>query len=105
LVSKIAQTGKKKRKNRHASDDAEDDITFKDMMQFMLRERELEMRTRREDRDAAERARQEEIDLRRQEVRMMNMMMMSMLSGQHTHHHRSMVNAVCFVLCLSATVF
>jgi hypothetical protein len=36
---------------------------------------------------------------------MMNMMMMSMLTRQHTHHHRSMVNAVCFVLCLSATVF
>ena len=58
------------------------------MMQFMLRERELAMRTRREDRDAAERAQQEDMDFRRQEVRMMNMMMMSMLSGQHSHHHR-----------------
>ena len=64
LSSKIAQTGSKKRKNRRDSDDTpNDDMTFKDMMHFMLRERELEMRTRREDREAAERARKDEMDM------------------------------------------
>lgn len=96
LSSKIAQTGtKKKRKNRRDGDDTDDDMTFKDMMHFMLRDRELEMRARREDRDAAERARKDEMDLRRQEFRMMNMMMMSMLSQQqHTHHHRMVRNVI-----------
>ena len=90
LSLKIAQTGTKKWRSWRASDnnDTDDDVTFKDMMQFMLCKPELEMRTRRAYRYAAERAWQEEMDLRRQEVRMMNMIMMSMLSGQHSHHHR-----------------
>ncbi len=96
LTSRIAQNGTKKRKSWRASDsnDTDDDVTFKDMMHFMLCDRELEMRSRHEDRHAAERARQEEMDLQRQEVRMMNMMMVSMLSGQHSHHHRKVIDVI-----------
>jgi hypothetical protein len=102
LSSKIAQTGSKKRKNRRDSNDTPDnDMTFKDMMHFILHERELKMRTRREDREAAERARKDEMDMRRQEFRMMNMMMMSMLSQQHTtHDHHRMVKNVIKCCCL-----
>lgn len=82
MSSKISQTGLKKRKTRHAGDNDTDDTMLNNMMQFMLREHEIDRRTRREDREADERARREENRLRRQENSMMKTMMMFFMSQQ-----------------------
>jgi hypothetical protein len=68
-----------KRKKASAVDRDEGDPTMNAMLLFA--ERKVEMEARRQELESAERARREEIAIRREELKSMNLFMMQMISN------------------------
>lgn len=54
------------------------------MLLFMANERKVEMEARRQELESAERARREEIAIRREELKSMNLFMMQMISNTYS---------------------
>lgn len=79
-AQRIVSAGSK-RKKASAVDRDEGDPTMNAMLLFMANERKVEMEARRQELESAERARREEISIRREELKSMNLFMMQMISN------------------------
>ena len=82
-AQRIVSTGSK-RKKASAIDRDEGDPTMNAMLLFMANERKVEMEARRQELESAERARREEIAIRREELKSMNLFMMQMISNTYS---------------------
>jgi hypothetical protein len=72
--AQIASTGSKKKRKPGVRE--EDDGTMYSLSVFMANDQKVEMEVRRQELDIAERARREENNIRREELKVMNMFLM-----------------------------